>query len=125
MCKKNTPKTLAAAALLLMSSTGMAASSSVTAYVTRTLVSGGPTTSNYGGCMASLSVSPTTKLPSCSANWVTFSCTGNFATNTVQAYHLLDQAQLALAGNKKVTVFFQDDKKHNGYCFASQINVLK
>jgi hypothetical protein len=75
--------------------------------------------------MAKLSVNPATKLPTCNGWFVTFSCTGDFATNTVQAYRLLDQAQLALAANKTVNVFFQDDKKHNGYCFANRIDVIK
>jgi len=124
MPKPNLNKSLAAAALLIVSGTSMAASGVIaTATVTRVLVDGGPTATNFGGCMAALSVSPSTILPSCGPNWVTFSCTGSFATNMMQAYRMLDQAQLAMAANKQVTVYFRDDQKHNGYCFANRIDV--
>ncbi len=79
---------------------------------------------DYGGCMASLSVNPKALLPACNAGWITFSCTGEF-TDAVRAYRMLDQAQLALASNKTVSVTIDDTKKHNGYCFASRIDVIK
>ena len=125
MSKLSCSFSVMAAAMLLVSSSSMAATASVAGTVTKVFVDGGVSGANYGGCMAALSVSPTTKLASCAANWVTFSCTGTFATNTAQAYHLLDQAQLALAANKRVTVYFRDDKKHNGYCFAYRVEVIK
>lgn len=78
----------------------------------------------WGGCLASLSISPQTILPGCGAGWVTFSCSGDFA-DPVRAYRMLDQAQLALAAGKKVNVWFQDDKKHNGYCFANRLDVVR
>jgi hypothetical protein len=124
MSKLNLSMSLAAATLLLVSGTSMAASGTIaTASVTRVLVDGGPTATNFGGCMAALSISPSDILPGCGRTWVTFSCTGTFATNVMQAYHLLDQAQLALAANKQVSVYFRDDQKHNGYCFANRIDV--
>jgi hypothetical protein len=124
MPKPNLSKSLAAAALLIVSGTSMAASGVIaTATVTKVLVDGGAPETNYGGCMAALSVSPSSILPTCAAGWVTFSCTGSFAANTIQAYRLLDQAQLALATGKQVSVYFRDDQKHNGYCFARRIDV--
>ena len=38
---------------------------------------------------------------------------------------MLDQAQLALVTTKTVSVTINDAKKHNGYCFAQRIDVLK
>jgi hypothetical protein len=38
---------------------------------------------------------------------------------------MLDQAQLALAANKKVVVWITDVSRHNGYCFATRIDVVK
>ena len=78
--------------------------------------------SRFGGCLAALTVNPQTKLGSCGKTWVTFSCSGHF-TDSIRAYRMLDQAQLALAMNKSVIVGIQDDKKHNGYCFANRIDV--
>lgn len=80
---------------------------------------------SFGGCMAWLSVSPSTKLPACAADFVTFDCDGKFGTDQVRAYRLFDQAQMALAANKTVVVFFQDDKTQNGYCFAYRIDVMR
>jgi hypothetical protein len=70
----------------------------ITAEVTRTLVQPDGT---YGACMAALSVSPTSALPSCAPDWVTFSCTGDFG-DAVGAWRQFDQAQLALAGDSRV-----------------------
>ena len=111
-------------AVLLLSSGGqaIAASGTITnAYVNRVAISGDQ---RWGGCIAQLSISPQTILPGCGAGWVTFSCSGNFA-DPVRAYRMVDQAQLALATSKKVIVYFQDDKKHNGYCFANRLDVLR
>jgi hypothetical protein len=95
-----------------------------TAKVTRMLVTAD---TRLGGCMALLSVSPTSRPggATCNAGWVTFDCAGSFAgTNVVRTYHLLDQAQLALATGKNVRIEFTDEKKANGYCFATRIDVF-
>lgn len=76
----------------------------------------------YGGCMARLAVSPRSILPTCGSEWVTFSCSGDF-TDVARAYRLLDQAQLAYTLKKKVLVVVDDARKHNGYCFASRIDL--
>lgn len=122
---------LATVALLLTSGSVIAANYSIRgALVDRVLVNAGPAVSNHGGCMVYLrlpTTTPATTWPAgCGTSpWVTLSCTGTFATNTVQAYRVLDQAQLALTANKRVDVYFTDSMKHNGYCFASRIDVLK
>ncbi len=90
------------------------------AQVNRVMVHG----DGFGGCMANLSVNPQSLLPGCGPGWVTFSCTGNF-TDAVRAYRMLDQAQLALAANKNVSVVVDDSRKHNGYCFATRIDVIR
>ena len=126
--RKN-PLTLAlAAATLLVSGTGTAATVTITGLVSRVAVDGSTdTTANYGGCMAAITPVPATQTwqTGCTAGWVTFSCTGNFATNQVQAYRLLDQAQLALTTGKKVTVYYSNAAVHNGICFANRVDVIK
>lgn len=111
----------ASAALLLTGTPAGAAMSYINGEVTRVLVNGDD---SYGGCMAALSVDPKTLLPACGSWWITFSCSGDF-TDPARAYRLVDQAQLALAANKQVLVAFQDDKQHNGYCFANRIDVIR
>jgi hypothetical protein len=93
------------------------------ATVTRTLVTGSNT---YGGCMAVLdqAINTATPTPNCPGNWVTFSCVGTYTSKDL-GFHMLDQAQLALALNKSVLVTVDDTKKHNGYCFAFRIDVIK
>jgi hypothetical protein len=94
----------------------------VTAQVTRVLVTADET---FGGCMAGLNLTANTHFPpGCGVRYVTFSCSGLF-TDPVRAYRMLDQAQLALAANKTVMVTVDDSRKHNGYCFASRIDLIK
>jgi hypothetical protein len=109
------------ALLLCAAGPALAASGYVIANVNRVLMTGDTT---FGGCMAALSVSPQSVLAGCQPWWVTFSCTGDF-TDQVRAYRMVDVAELALAAGKQVQVFFLDDLKHNGYCFASRIDVMR
>lgn len=95
----------------------------LTTTVSRVLVSGDDA---YGGCMAALgaAISTATNTPNCPSTWVSFSCDGTY-TSKDMAFHLLDQAQLALALNKKIYVGVDDTKKHGRYCFAYRLDVLK
>ena len=110
-------------AFALLTSMGTVHADSVILVTTinRTLVVGDEM---FGGCMAALGVDPSTLLPGCARNWVTFSCTGDFA-DQVQAYRMLDQAQLALATDKTVMLQVRDSQKHNGYCYAARIDVIR
>ncbi|RKT43657.1 hypothetical protein [Thiocapsa rosea] len=114
-------RTAVAAVLLsvLPNSSVVATEAVVTAQVNRVLVTADST---YGGCMAALSVNPQETLPACLPDWVSFSCSGHF-TDAVRGFRMLDQAQLALATNKSVMVVVDDSRRHNGYCFASRIDV--
>ncbi len=122
MKTRQTRRGLTAAILLaaLASPAAWAATATFSAQVTRVIVDA----ANFGGCMAELSISPQTKLATCGTKFVTFSCTGTF-TDAVRAYRMLDQAQLALVTTKTVSVTINDAKKHNGYCFAQRIDVIK
>ena len=114
-------KAISVALLLSASGQTLAASATVTANIDRVLMTADST---YGGCMALLSVNPADALPGCGSGWVSFSCSGDF-TDRVRAYRLVDLAELALASGKMAQVFFRDDMKHNGYCFADRIDVLR
>ena len=114
-------RAISVALLLSATSQVLAASANVTANIDRVLMTADST---YGGCMALLSVNPADALPGCASGWVSFSCSGDF-TDRVRAYRLVDLAQLALASGKLAQVFFRDDMKHNGYCFADRIDVLR
>ncbi len=106
---------------VLPNSSVLAAEAVVTAQINRVLISADST---YGGCMAALSSNPQNLLPACLADWVSFSCSGHF-TDAVRGFRMLDQAQLALATNKSVMVVVDDSRRHNGYCFASRIDVIR
>jgi hypothetical protein len=118
-----TKKAAVAASLLMVlpNSSVLAAEATLTAQINRVLISADST---YGGCMAALSANPQDLLPACLADWVSFSCSGHF-TDAVRAFRMLDQAQLALATNKSVMVVVDDSRRHNGYCFASRIDVIR
>jgi hypothetical protein len=112
-------KAMFAALLLVISQQGLTETASWVARVTRVLVDA----SKFGGCMALLNPPPETYLSGCGSAWVTFSCTGDF-NDPVLAYRMLDQAQLALVTGKKVFVDVDNEFAHNGYCFASRIDLL-
>ena len=97
----------------------IAAQGSVVTYVERVMVSADEVD---GGCMAKLFDPPQNVLPGCAADWVSFDCAGEL-TKPVRAYRLLDQAQLALATGNEVEVWFTDDFRFNGHCYAYRIDV--
>lgn len=77
----------------------------------------------FGSCMAKLSVSPTTIDNRCSADWVTFSCSGDFNPKA-SGFAKFDVAVASLVTGNKVSVWFDPTKTHNGYCFATRIDLL-
>ena len=99
------------------------------AKIDQILLSSGSGTDNYGGCMVKLKSAgpnfetPRTLLPSCPTNnFLTFSCSGVYATKA-DARLLLQNAQMAFALNKKIQIKVDDSKKHNGYCFSDYLVV--
>ena len=94
---------------------------SMTAGITRTMV---VADDRWGGCAARLSVSPADEgLANCANNWVTFSCSG-VHTSKSSALAMFDQAQMAYVLDRRVRVFVDDSKKHNGLCFVNRIELL-
>ncbi len=81
------------------------------------------TTSSFGGCMAQLSVTPASVGLACRGNWVSFSCSGDFAS-TQDAKTNFEMAQLAYALDKEVKVWADDSRTHNQYCFVSRVDLL-
>ncbi len=109
----------------LVVTVGMGVASAGTATFTTGIKKVSVSNSNInGGCIAQTGVSPSTKLPSCKWGWIAFSCAGKFNAKDV-AYRKLDQAQMAVALNKNVAITITDDQKHNGYCFAKRIDIIK
>lgn len=93
--------------------------------ITATLISGevdSEGNTNFGGCMARLSkrnINSETGL-SCSNDWVTFSCSGDFLS-VASASRLLNSAQMADALDLNVNLRIDDSKKHNGFCLAKRL----
>ena len=78
----------------------------------------------FGNCMVELYVSPTTKLPNCEAGWLSFSCSGTFASKS-DAKGMMEMAQLAFLLDKEVNIGVDDSKLHNGYCFSHYLAILQ
>jgi hypothetical protein len=91
------------------------------ATIQRTLLQEG----SVGGCMILLDKSIKDAGLDCPAsNWVSLDCDGAYASKA-SAQRILDSAQLAFALNKRVFMKVDDSKKHNGYCVATRIDLLK
>ena len=79
--------------------------------------------SNYGYCMARLSINPSTVGLNCPADaLVAFDCEGNFGSKAA-ANNLFSSAQLAFVANKSVRVTLNDSKKINGFCYVMRLDV--
>lgn len=100
---------------------------SVSASATTALVVGNVETlfhvddDNFGGCMVKLSSQPQSQGLNC-PSWITFSCSGQL-TSKDNAYRMYDMAQMAMALGNSVSVWLNDEKKHNGYCFVEGIYI--
>ena len=108
--------------LALMGSMNVfAARATLVSTIDRVLVT---TNGTFGNCMAFLNQPLAPLGVNCPDQWVTFSCSGDFVTVS-EARLMFDTAQIALAMNKEVRVYLTDNLKHNGYCFASRIDLLR
>jgi hypothetical protein len=77
----------------------------------------------YGGCMALLDVEPADAGLDCRSRWITFSCSGDFASRQ-DAQKNFELAQLAFVMEKPVRVAVRDNRTHNGFCYSYRIEVL-
>lgn len=93
--------------------------------VTTDTVEGQENELKFGGCMVALDVSPAAQGLNCpdAGNWVTFSCSGTH-TSRSNAMRMLDSAQLAFVSNRRVRVYVDDSRMHNGWCLATRVDVL-
>ena len=91
------------------------------AYVQRVLYRGD---GNFGNCMAQVSRVPAglNCLGSGGQGFITFDCTGDFASKA-SGESRFSMAQLALVSGNKVEIYATDDYKHNGYCYAYDFRV--
>lgn len=105
---------------MIYSSTVYSAKETVTTKVTKVLVDD----TNFGQCMVQLDVPINNIGLECKSNWVTFSCSGDFSSKDI-AYHKFENAQISLVLGKKVKIYVDDTKKHNGYCYAYRVDLLK
>ena len=97
-----------------------AAVESLTTTVTRTM---SVADDRWGGCAAQLADAPSDEGLNCSSSWVTFSCSGDHASKSNAARNF-DSAQMAFALGKRIVVWVDDAKTHNGLCFVNRIDVL-
>ena len=105
--------------LLLFAGTAYGATANLTTTVTRLLSD----ETLFGGCMAQLADRPDSLGLVCKKDWVSFSCTGDFASLNV-ANRNFELAQIASLTDASVRVFFDDTRKHNGYCYAYRIHLI-
>jgi hypothetical protein len=79
----------------------------------------------FGSCMVMLDKSIVDAGLDCPANsWVSLDCDGVYFSKAT-AQRLLDTAQMAFVLDKKVNIKVDDSKKHNAFCVAVRIDVMK
>ena len=105
--------------LLLLAGTAYGATGNITTNLNRLLSH----ETAFGGCMARLDVRPNSTGLDCKGFFVSFDCTGDFASSSA-ARRNYELAQIALIANATVTVFLDDTRKHNGYCYVSRIDLF-
>ena len=78
----------------------------------------------FGGCGVQLYANPRMTLSQCGDNWVSFSCSGTYASKS-DAKSLYEMAQLAFLLDKEVNIGFHDSKIENGgHCTSTYIAIL-
>ena len=115
--------TIMAILIMTLSSTAYAEKGYIIDKIERVMIHG----SAFGSCMVKFAVvvgENSSKPLDCPSSWVSLSCSGDFNSKDI-AYRMYDNAQMSLALNKRVAVYIDDTKKHNGYCVAYQVNVYK
>ena len=105
---------------LLLAAGVHAAVATVEAKAIRTLTTGD---GRFGGCMVQLDESLSDAGLNCT-NWVTFSCTG-VHTSKDEGFRMFESAQMAFALDKTLVLEVNDEKKHNGHCYARRVDVKK
>ncbi len=88
--------------------------------VIRTLSDAG----GYGDCMIYVSKPLSDVIGNCPGRWVTFSCNGTYNGKDA-GQRKFESAQLAMALGYRVSLFVDNTKKHNGYCYARRIDIYK
>ena len=75
----------------------------------------------FGTCMAKLNPGPQSTPANCAADFVTFSCSGDFNSKQEGAVKY-SAAQLAFVTGQELKVRLDDTRKHNGFCFAVRVD---
>ena len=88
----------------------------------RTLTTGD---GRFGGCMVQLDKRLADTGLNCPGNWVTLSCTGVHTSSKEDGSRMFDSAQMAFSLGKTIVVEVNDEKKHNGHCYARRVDVKK
>ena len=115
-----TYRVLGVSLCLLLVVSASAAVERVEAKAMRTLTTGD---GRFGGCMVQLDRHPRDSGLACT-NWVTFSCSG-VHTSKDEGFRMFESAQMAFALDKTMVLEVNDEKKHNGHCYARRVDVKK
>ena len=107
--------------LIAAALTTHAATVRVAALLERTMTTDGE---RFGGCMVALDRDLADAGLNCPGRWVTFSCTGEMSTKD-RGTAMFASAQTAFLHGLQVYVHVTDEKKQNGHCYASRIDVRK
>ena len=113
---------LSALCVSLMSGEALAGSGRIkSADVTALLVDD----TDFGGWHDNFSNGPEAVLGDCGGDWVTLDCLAAFPESTKSnASQKFSQGQLALVMGNKVRVYITNDRKANGFCFATRIDII-
>lgn len=107
--------------VLLATSALHGATARIEALVVRTLTTDD---GRLGGCMVRLDRRIDEFGLDCPGRWVTFSCSG-VHTTPAEAVRMFESAQLAFTQQRTAMVQVTDEKKHNGHCYATRVDVLR
>ena len=94
-----------------------AATGSVTSNVVRTYLC---RSERYGGCM--VQIVGTASGVDC-GDWATASCSRDFNLSSM-GWKKFEVAQIAQVTERRVRVYVDDARKHNGHCFLQRIDLL-
>ena len=78
---------------------------------------------NYGMCIVKLDAFTSSTI-GCPTSWISFSCSGDF-NSKYTANKFMELAQISYVSSTNMSLKIDSNKKHNGYCTATEGNLNK
>lgn len=78
--------------------------------------------SNFGGCMAEVTIDISESAPECGSSYITFDCNGDLQDPSI-GNRFLEMSQVAYVTGKEMRFTVDTNLQHNGFCVATRADL--